>query len=396
MTKGRRHGGDLRAASKLAVEATRSVTTVIEDMHRTLASGPALLGSPLALPARALTALVYGHIRGVTGLVGAGLDLLLAQLEPLLGESAPGPQREAVLSVLNGVVGDYLAATKNPLAIEMELRTRGQPLPLETTELRRLLPHATGKLLVLVHGSSMSDLGWRRAGHDHGEALARDLGFTPVHVRYNSGLHISTNGRELAEKLEQLVSLWPTEVVEVSFLGHSMGGLVVRSACHVATKEGLRWRTNVRRLLSLGTPHHGSPLERGGNIIEGLLGAVTYSAPLARLAQIRSRGVTDLRFGNVLDEDWADGASRKDDRRAGAPLPEGVDCYAIAGTTAKVMRAKLPGDGLVPVDSALGRHRQGGLTLRFPEEHQWIALGAGHLELLSSPAVYQRIRTWFA
>ena len=38
------------------------------------------------------------------------------------------------------------------------------------------------------------------------KALARDLGFTPIHLHYNSGLHISTNGRRFAAMLERLLS----------------------------------------------------------------------------------------------------------------------------------------------------------------------------------------------
>jgi pimeloyl-ACP methyl ester carboxylesterase len=272
------------------------------------------------------------------------------------------------------------------------------PLVLESSALLERLPGATGKLLVLVHGSSMNDLQWNRAGHDHGAALARDLGYTPIHVRYNSGLHISTNGRVLAGLLESLVKAWPVPPTELTLLGHSMGGLVARSACHVAALEQHDWLASLRRLVCLGSPHHGSRLERGGNMVEVLLAISDYSAPLARLGQIRSAGVTDLRHGNVVDEDWNDRArfANSDDVRRGLPLPPGVDCFAIAGTLTNATAAKLLGDGLVPVDSALGRHARPELTLAFPEEHQWVALGTGHLELLSSVAVYEKLRAWLA
>jgi pimeloyl-ACP methyl ester carboxylesterase len=399
MTKrARRHADDLRAASKLAVAATRSVTEVVRDMHRTIASGPGLLGKPFALPARVLTGLVYGHIRNVTGLVGKGVDVALSQVAPVLGESEPGPEREAVVAALNGVLGDYLQETANPLAITMSLRHRGKVLTLETPALREIFPNATGRLLVVVHGSSMNDLQWSRLGHDHGAALETDLGYTAVYVQYNSGLHVSTNGRELAGVIERFVRAWPTDVTDVTLLAHSMGGLVARSACHVAETDSLSWRTKLRRLVCLGTPHHGSPLERGGSVLHGLLEVVAYSAPLARLAQIRSAGVTDLRYGNVLDEQWEgrDRFARGEDTRRPLPLPAGVDCYAVAGSTAKTMGDKLPGDGLVPVESALGRHEKPGMTLAFPEAHQWIALGTNHLDLLNRAEVYAKLREWIA
>lgn len=394
MSAPRKHADDLRAVTKLAIEAVTGVTQVVADMHETIASGPPILGRPLSGPARILTKVLYAPMRSVTNLVGESLDFVFDRLGPLLGESVPGIERDVVQAALNGVLGDYLEESKNPLAIVMELRSGGRALTLERSALAEALPEATGKLLVLVHGSSMSDLGWNRRGHDHGAALARDLGYTPIYVRYNSGLHVSTNGRALSAMLESLVAAWPVPLDEITMLAHSMGGLVTRSACHVASLESHTWLQSLRNIVCLGTPHHGAPLERVGNLFEVLLGISSYSAPIAKLGRLRSAGVTDLRHGNVLDEDW-EGRARFElgaDPRRGLDLPEGVACFAIAGSTATVMRDDLPGDGMVSVASALGRHVE--RTLAFPAEHQWIALGTKHIDLLNSMAVYDKVRSW--
>jgi len=394
----RHHGDDLRAVTRLIIEATRGVTAVVEAMHHTIASGPEILGRPLEAPSRFLTRVVYGGIRGVTTLVGTGIDQVLARLGTILGSSAPGPEREAVLAALGGVLGDYLRETGNPLAIEMCLRRRGEALELTPAALRAALADAGGKVAVLVHGTCMNDLQWNRRGHDHGAALASDLGYTPLYLHYNSGLHISTNGRALAELLEQLIAAWPVPLDELVILGHSMGGLVARSACHAGDTADHRWRRTLRALVCLGSPHHGAPLERGGSWIDLLLGISRYSAPLARLGQIRSAGVTDLRYGIVAEEQWAgrDRFSPGGDPRSAVPLPGGVACYAIAATTARENTGVLPSDGLVPVSSALGRHGRAALTLDFPAEHQWISLGTNHLDLLARPEVYAKIREWLA
>lgn len=395
MARSQSNADALRGASKLAIEATIGVMELVEAMHRTIAGGPAILGKPFAGPARALTGIAYKGVRGVTKVVGGSLDLALERLAPLLGESVPGPQREALLAALNGTLGDYLAETRNPLAIEMRLRREGQALELDRNSVRLALPGATSKLVILVHGSSMNDLQWTRRGHNHGHALARDLGYTPIGVHYNSGLHVSTNGRRLAFLLEQLVDAWPVEVAEIALLGHSMGGLVARSACHYG--ESSHWRSKLKKLLCIATPHHGSTLERAGNWLGLLIGINRYSAPLAALGRIRSAGVTDLRFGNVVDEDWEgrDRFSHIGDSRKPLALPDGVACFAIAGTTAPKARRALPGDGLVPVNSALGKHSRDALTLAFPAAHQWIGFGIGHVDLLSRIEVYERIRDWF-
>jgi hypothetical protein len=398
MSRARQTVEDLRGAARLAIEATRGITDLVEAMHHTIGGGPALLGRPLEGPTRMLTAPVYGGIRAVTDIVGSGIDGALARLTPLVDAIPSRPEHEALVAAINGVLGDYLAETKNPLAIEMQLRRDGRRLVLEQEALRSALPDAGRKLLVLVHGSSMCDLQWNRGGHDHGAALARDLGFTPVYLQYNSGLHISTNGRTFAALLEELVGAWPTEVDELVILAHSMGGLVARSACHHGELAHHAWRRKLGTLICLGSPHHGAPLERAGNWVDALLGLTRYSAPLARLGQIRSAGVTDMRFGNVLDEDW-EGRGRFDygrDRRTALPLPAGVACYAIAATTGLEPRHRLPGDGLVPVDSALGRSARSELTLRFPDTHVSIAFGTGHLDLLDAPEVYATIARWLA
>jgi pimeloyl-ACP methyl ester carboxylesterase len=331
-------------------------------------------------------------------LVGAGIDLALGQLAPLLGEGASASvERDVVLAALNGVLGDYLNDTENPLAIQMRLRHGGQALELERQALRAAFPHASGKLLVLVHGSCLSDRQWSRLGHDHGIALSRDLGYTPIYLHYNSGLHTSTNGRAFAALLEQLAGQWPAPLDELVILGHSMGGLVARSACHYAEAEGQIWRRKLRKVIFLGTPHHGTPLERGGSCVDLLLGISRYSAPLAGLGRIRSAGVTDLRFGNVLDEHWQghDRFGHTRDPRGRLKLPE-LACYAIAATTAARAGARLPGDGLVPLASALGRHKRPELALDFPEAHQWIGFGMRHLDLLSRAEVYETLRRWLS
>jgi pimeloyl-ACP methyl ester carboxylesterase len=402
MVKKRRVGAaDLRGLNRLTIDGIAGIVDLVEAKHYNIASVPGILAKPKRGRASGISGLVYRSIRGVVGLVGHGLDKLLARLEPLLGERSTWPGREALLAALNGVLGDYLAASNNPLAITMALRRGGIALPGERAPLAAAIPQAGGKLVVLLHGLCMNDLEWMRKGHDHGAALARDLAYTPVYLHYNSGFHISTNGRASAELLETLVQCWPVPLTELVLIGHSMGGLVVRSACHYGALAHHEWLRRVDKLVFLGTPHHGAPLERGGNWVDMLLGSSAYSAPLARLGKIRSTGITDLRFGNLLDEDWKkrDRFEHSKDFRVAVPLPEGIACYAIAATAGKRagdLTDKLIGDGIVPLASALGRHTNPRLALTFDESRQWVAYGINHLDLLNRPEVYAQIKRWLA
>jgi pimeloyl-ACP methyl ester carboxylesterase len=390
----------LRGASRLIIDAVVGVTGIAESVHRNVAGLAPIVGPPRKGGTKGITGLVYRSVRGVSRVVGFGLDTALAQLAPLLKRRGTSPRREALLAALNGVLGDHLVASNNPLATPMRLRKDGRPLTLVRQALKKEFPRPGTRLVVLVHGLCMNDLQWRREGQDHGAALARDLGYTPLYLHYNSGLHISTNGRAFAALLEQLVRAWPVPVRELVLVGHSMGGLVSRSACHYARRAGHAWPRRLKKLVFLGTPHHGAPLERAGSWLDLLVEISPYTAPFARLGKVRSNGVKDLRYGNVVDTDWQGaGSTHGHDPRTRVPLPAGAQCFAIAATNQRHAgrpHARLPGDGWVPVKSALGQHENAALSLPIPASRQSICYGLGHLDLLSSRAVYDRIRSWLS
>ncbi|WP_141734470.1 esterase/lipase family protein [Oligoflexus tunisiensis] len=383
----------LKGATRLAVEATHSITSLVETMHHTIGGGPALVGQPLGAVTKLLTAPTYGAIRGVTGMVGCGLERVASECEPFL--STPGAERGVFLAALNGVLGDYLVETNNPLAIEMRLCHNGRPLRLEREALEASFPQG-GRPLILLHGSSLDEGSWLRKNHDHGVALAAELGLIPIYLRYNSGLHISQNGLAFAILLERLHEAWPGPMEDILFVGHSMGGLIARSACLAAEAKGIPWRQKLRALVTLGTPHHGAPMERLGNWVDTLLGISRYSAPLAQLGKIRSAGVTDLRYGNVLDSHWQDRDrfARGGDPRTAVRLPAGVACFAVAASRSLDTSRPLAGDGIVPVASALGQHGNPEFDLAFAADQQWVAMGTSHLGLLSSRAVHEQIHAW--
>ncbi len=391
---------DLRGASRLAVLAITGVTGLVEALHSAIAKKyTRFAGSIVGGAIDGVTGAVYQSIRGVTRGIGTGLDHALEAIGPVLQRLDSSPTREALVGALNGVLGDHLAESKNSLAITMHLRRHGRPLELNSGALAAAIAEPSGKVVVLVHGLCMNDLRWARKGHDHGAALERDLGFTAVYLHYNSGLHVSANGREFANILDALAKAWPVPLVELCIIGHSMGGLLARSAHHYASAAGYRQSGKLRAMIFLGTPHHGVPLARVGQWLERLWDKTPYTAPFARLSKLRSSGINDLRYGYVRDEDWQGPDRYAEDCTSHAPLalPADVQCFAIAATLARAsapLRERLVGDGLVPVPSALGQHRDPRFALAFPASHQRIVYGANHLDLLNRAVVYQQIRRW--
>lgn len=385
---------DLRGAGGLTVDAISGVTDIVESLHQTIATSAGIFDAEKPSRTRGIPRLVYQSIRVTSGLVGEGLDAVLGQLSLMVGEKESPPARETSLAILNGLLGDHLVARNNPLAIPMQLRHDGECLTNQM--LAELWQSSAGHMVIMVHGAFMNDRNWERKEHDHGQALARDLGLVPLYLHYNTGLHISENGRNFADLLQATITQLP-QPVTLSMIGYSMGGLVARSACYYGQRAGHTWLKSLQKLLFLGTPHHGTPLEKGGNLINTLMDISPYSAPFARLGRMRSSGVTDLRYGNVVDEDWLDRDRFEagGDQRIPVALPEGVQCYAIAASTSKKTNNtgnNLVGDGLVPIDSALGRHKDAQMNLLFPESQQWIGRNMKHLDLLNNPEVYETVK----
>ena len=383
----RRHLSDLRGVTRLAVEATVGITDLVEKLHHTIQLAHPPVGASRAGNTGGLTGFIYRSIRGTTRLVGQGIDAGLTPVTALLPEAAENARRDALVSAVNGISGDHLAQTGNPLAIEMSLRYQGHPIDLERADaVSGIVGTAvsTGKIMLFVHGLCLNEAHWTRDGGNRGEVLATELGYTPLYLRYNTGLPIANNGRDLAVMLENVLRDWPVPVTDLAIVGHSMGGLVARSACHHGSLDGHDWLQYLRSLVSIGTPHHGAPLERGGNWLDAAMDLSPYVAPFTRIGKKRSAGMNDLHHGNITDID-----------QEFIPLPSDVECYAMATTLGKKrgrLAERLIGDGLVPLDSALGKSKDPGRTLVFPTDRQWIGFETGHMELLGSPGVYKQLR----
>ena len=368
----------LQGAARLATQGTLGLVRLVEAMHARI-QRPPLVPGPADGRTRGLTGLVYRSVHGVTRLVGGSADALLGLLPEAVAAGPRSPRHDAVVAALNGVLGDHLAATHNPLAQPMQLCSEGEPLALTRAALAARFPTPSAGVLVLLHGLCMNDRQWRRKGHDHGDQLSAALGLTPVYLRYNTGLPVMDNGRQFAELMAKLLRVWPHPAPRVVLLAHSMGGLVARSAFHQAGRA--TWTRRVSDLVCLGTPHFGAPLEKAGRGVDLLLDAAPYAAPLARLGRVRSAGITDLRHGLGPE----------------VGLPPAVRCWAVAGTLGadpEGLQPKLLGDGLVRLPSALGQHRDPVRRLPFPHERQWVAKGVGHLDLLSSKAVGNKVVGW--
>jgi pimeloyl-ACP methyl ester carboxylesterase len=399
-------GAEARAIGELAGRTLAGAGTMVRDLHMAVAGRAFTTAGPGGAPARVVhdgvAEAVYGGVRMALAALpcaaGSAFTRSAREEAPPLAQS---PRGSLALAALNAYVGDALAADDSPLALAMTLRHRGADLPLEPEALARALPDAGPRVAIFVHGLGETDASWRlradaqRPGY--GACLRRDLGHTPIELRYNTGLHISDNGRALAALLEELHEAWPLAIEEIVVVGHSMGGLVARSACHYGQAEGHAWTGAVRQVFCLGSPHLGAPLEKGVNALGWALDRVPETRPLANALRVRSAGIKDLRYGACVEEDWCDCDPDEllTDRCHDVPLLPGARFHFIAATLSRRPGAPLGailGDVLVRVPSAsgAGRRRKVGFAI---EDGQHLG-GITHFDLLNHPAVYDQIRAW--
>jgi pimeloyl-ACP methyl ester carboxylesterase len=391
----------LQGMARLAGDGALGTIGAAEGMHRAIVASVA--GKlPFGPWVDRGTAFAYACVRDVARFTRHTTDGALALAGRYAhgdGAGDEGPALVAWLGALNGAIGDHLEASANPLAITMGLCREGRTLEPASPGLRRALVANGGTLVLFVHGLGMSDLRWRdRAGVDFGASLEQEGIGHALQLRYNSGRRIPANGRDLSRLLQQVHEAHPDALRRLVLVGHSMGGLVCRSACEHARRFRSNWSGVLDEVICLGSPHFGAPLERLGDSLGTLLAATPWTRSLAAVADIRSAGVKDLRHGWASDIDRAGGAT-EDPGTPAAELPfcERVNWRLVAATlSARTggQRARWIGDGLVPVPSALGTHADPARSLCLPTTHRRVFTRLGHMDLLTHPDVYAQIHAW--
>ena len=403
---------EIDGVGRLARLTLRGGTSRIHELHQGIADrafravGPA--GRPVQAVHDAISELSYSGVRvalGAGALAVGGVASLRADGRDLDTDRVG----RVALAILNGAHGDLLAREAPALALDMTVRVAGRAVPAETSALRAVFPGANGRLAVFLHGLTETEDSWGYGAERHhgdravtyGSQLERDLGLTPVYLRYNTGLHVSENGRSLDALLTALVAAWPVPVQDVVLIGHSMGGLVARSALHRAgggTAEAHGWTHLVRDTVTLGSPHLGAPLERGVHRLTAQLARLPETRPLARLLMLRSVGIKDLRRGTLVEADWTgrDLDAITPGEHTHVPLHDGARHFVVLATLSRNPEgraADLLGDLLVPPRSASGDTGDDD-RLAFPPDHVHRIGGMHHFDLLNHPLIYARIRTW--
>ena len=344
---------------------------------------------------------VYATVR--TALAGTARAAGAASAAVVDGQPLDArPRARTGLAVLNGAHGDTVQRVAPALGLAMTVRKDGADVPLD--RLAEAFPAARSTVVVLLHGLTEHEGAWCYRSERHhgrpqvtfGSLLEQDLGCTSVLLRYSTGLHVSDNGRRLSALLDELVARWPVPVTDLVLVGHSMGGLVARSALHAArggTDDARPWARLVRDTVTLGTPHLGAPLERGVHRLSGALRRLPETRPVATLLATRSAGIKDLRHGTLVEDDWAgrdlDGPERGP--HTSVPLLDGARHFVVLATLPRDPQSRaahLVGDLLVPPRSAAGE------GLDYPADHVHRLGGLHHFDLLSHPRVYAQLRTW--
>jgi pimeloyl-ACP methyl ester carboxylesterase len=347
-----------------------------------------------ALP-EAGTSWVTGYVR--TGMATGGA--IMGPIVRVAGRLLPRELREhtvghRAIGIANGMFGESAAWRGEALPAAMTVRVNHHRICLDRAALAAAFPAPSGRIVVFLHGLTDTERSWfhqpnpdkARTGSDFGSRLVADYSSTAVHLRYNTGRHVSENGRELVDLLSTLVERWPTEVNEIVLIGHSMGGLVARSALHQAQARAVPWLSKVTRLVCLGTPHTGAPLERGVARVAALLGRFVTASPLVGLLALRSDGIKDLAMGYLHQDQWQDDAEAVNP--VTSVLPASIRQYFVAVTLSRTkgsLWGRLIGDLLVAPVSAADPTQ--------PADLQWFG-GMNHFDLLHHDTIYGAILGW--
>ncbi|MFN2519375.1 MAG: esterase/lipase family protein [Jatrophihabitantaceae bacterium] len=403
-------GDEVRDTAALLGTALGELADVAAAVHHSLAERVfGLLGAPGA-PVRAMhdaiAGVAYGSARlGVRVVPSAAGGVASAMRSPEAQSALDAARGRFAFGAINGFWGDRLAEQLPSLAPPMRLRTHeGRLRRAPVNVVHDVGAAATGRVVVFLHGLCESDLSWWLGAEKHwGErnvtygSLLRDAdGWTPLYLSYNSGLHISANGRELADQLETLATSWPVPLTEIALVGHSMGGLVARSAGHQGTEFGHAWVSALRHIVGLGVPHLGAPLERFVNAGTHALDRLPETRPFATWLNRRSVGIKDLRYGAVLEADWVgvDPDERLRDRCTPATLLPGVAYSCVSATLSRNPHGILAHDLLVAHSSSTGAGRT--RRIEFDPQRSFHLGRKHHFALLGDPLVYDQLRHWLA
>jgi pimeloyl-ACP methyl ester carboxylesterase len=400
--------GEIRALGTIAGRSIARPSTVARDVHGAVARRVFGLLGPLGMAVRALhdplSAVSYATVASTLHAPLVAGSRVVAGAAPRgstsLAESRAGA---LALGAANGVFGDRLASDHPDLAVTFGFRRHGREVQLDAAGIAAAYADATPRIAVFIHGLCETEDAWRSPypgaprRPTYGTRLLADLGVSPVYARYNTGLHVSDNGRALAAALDELLAAWPTQVESIALIGHSMGGLVARSACHYAELEDRRCAARISHVICLGTPHLGAPLEKAANVAAWPLTRLAETRPFADLfLNGRSAGIKDLRFGSCLEEDWreCDPDEFLRDRCREFPFLDSATYCFIAATLSSTTGGAggLVGDLLVTYRSATGDGRR--RRIPFAAGNGRHVPGVDHLRLLNHPLVYEQIRDW--
>jgi pimeloyl-ACP methyl ester carboxylesterase len=408
---------------RLAGGAVRGFVRGIHGVHTAVAGrvfdlvGPS--GAGVQVIHDGIARMTYQAVGAGMNAAGKAGGLVAAERARLAGTPrlADAPRARGVVGVLNGAHGDLFEREYPALALAMTVRVDARDVAPERSALRVAFPDAGPRLAVFLHGLVETEDAWRFKAAEHygdptttyGSQLRRDLGYTPVWIRYNSGRHVSDNGRDLDVLLTSLVQYWPVPVDDVVLIGHSMGGLVARSALAQAVsgtsgaehrrRPPRNWPGLVKGTVTLGTPHLGAPLEVSVNKLGHALHRLPETRWLGNALARRSVGIKDLRFGNLLEADWADAApDARVSSRTDVALHEGARHFVVLATLVGTHESRLGqwvGDLLVRPASAVGDTGDE-RRLAFRDCDICRLTGLHHLQLLNHPAVYQQLHSWLS
>lgn len=205
-------------------------------------------------------------------------------------------------------------------------------LDCQKVALERLYDGGSRKAVVLVHGFTTDKLRW--------QAFIDDLVHTSTDWQvWLVGYPLSMDSNEAASQLSSLLEQNAAKFDKLSFIMHSMGGIVTQKALKLANEQDLAWPKKIQDMILAGQPGLGSPsADIYGRLFSTLVNLKSSSLVWSQKSPMLAEAITGRQVPRSPDAEYFVIAGRQS--------------YPFTYELFRINQSYLPNDGVISIFSA--------------------------------------------